>query len=72
MQLDHTPDAPERIFSWPEVRPMFGGIGRTTAWRLCATGDLPSPIRVSPNRIGWRLSDVLAWQRAKASQTEAA
>ena len=51
---------------------MFGGIGRTTAWRLCATGDLPSPIRVSPNRIGWRLSDVLAWQRAKASQTEAA
>ena len=31
-------------------------------WRvMCRNGDGPKPIRLSVNRIGWRLSDLIAW-----------
>jgi len=57
---------PERIYSWAEARPLFGNIGRTTAWRMVLDKTLPAPIRVSANRVGWRRSDIIAWQRARA------
>jgi predicted DNA-binding transcriptional regulator AlpA len=57
----------ERIYSWPEARPLFGNISRTTAWRLVRQKTLPRPVQVSPNRIGWRHSDIVAWQAARAS-----
>jgi predicted DNA-binding transcriptional regulator AlpA len=56
--------APERYLGWAEVRPLFGGISRTTAWRGARDGWLPRPVRVSPGRNAWRSSDIAAWQAA--------
>lgn len=56
------PNEPERYLSWTDVKPLFGGISRTTAWRGVRAGWLPAPVPVSPGRRAWRASDVSAWQ----------
>lgn len=53
---------PEHFLGWLDVRPLFGGISRTTAWRGVRDGWLPAPIRISPGRKAWRSSDIAAWQ----------
>lgn len=59
--LDPLP-AVEPIYPWRKARPLFGDIGRTTAWRMIRAGTLPAPVRVSPGRVAWRHSDIVAWQ----------
>lgn len=56
---------PERLYSWREVRPLLGNIGRATAWRMVRDGRLPAPMRISPGRVAWRHSDIAAWQRGE-------
>jgi predicted DNA-binding transcriptional regulator AlpA len=55
-------EQPERHLGWPEVKPLFGNISRTTAWRGVRDGWLPRPVQVSPGRRAWRASDVADWQ----------
>jgi predicted DNA-binding transcriptional regulator AlpA len=39
----------------------FCGLSVPT-WRvMCRSGEGPKAIRLSANRIGWRLSDLIAW-----------
>ena len=66
------PQTPERYLSWPQVRPLVGDIGRTTAWRMEKAQKFPAPVSVSPGRRAWRESDILAWQAQRATQLEAA
>ena len=56
------PEAPgaDRLLTWRTVRDLTG-ISRMTAWRLQRTGGFPQPVRISPGRVGWRLSEVEAW-----------
>ncbi len=35
-------------------------------WRLEREGKFPRRIRIGPNRVSWRLSEVLAWIDEKA------
>jgi prophage regulatory protein len=62
----------ERYLSWPQVRPLVGDIGRTTAWRLERRGQFPKSLAVSPGRRAWRERDILAWQAERASELKAA
>jgi predicted DNA-binding transcriptional regulator AlpA len=62
----------ERLLSWPKVRQLAGDMGRTTAWRLEKVGQFPAPVQVSPGRVAWRESDILAWQAQRAPKAEAA
>lgn len=55
----------DKLLSWPQVRPMIGDQGRTTWWRAIRRGEAPMPVRVSPGRVAWRASDILAWQVAR-------
>lgn len=59
-----TPETPaadeERILLWPEVHRMIP-VSRVTAWNGRRKGDFPEPIKISPNRVGWRLSELRAW-----------
>lgn len=50
----------ERLLPWPQVRERTG-LSRTTAWRLQNAGDFPKPVQVSPNRVGWRETEIEAW-----------
>jgi len=58
--------AVEPIYSWRDARPLFGNISRTTAWRMVRAGQLPKPVHISPNRIGWPQSTIAAWQAERA------
>jgi predicted DNA-binding transcriptional regulator AlpA len=62
---DEAPRARERFLSWKKVRELTG-LSRTTAWRLQKAGDFPVPVVISPGRVGWRESEVGAWQASRA------
>jgi prophage regulatory protein len=64
----------ERILSWREVQPLAGNIGRVTAWRWANDEDnkFPAPVRLSAGRVGWRLSDIVAWQAGLGAPDDAA
>lgn len=63
--------AVEPIYGWPEARPLFGNISRTTAWRMIRAGDLPKPVHISRGRIGWWHRDIVAWQAQRAGADNA-
>ncbi len=54
----------DRILPWSQVK-VISGLSRTTVWRLQKTGDFPAAVQVSPNRVGWRQSELLEWKRAR-------
>lgn len=58
----------ERFLPWSHVREL-AGFSRTTAWRLQQAGDFPKPVRISPGRVGWRQSEIDAWQASRSSQS---
>lgn len=59
------PGGPEdRLLSWPRVREITG-LSRTTAWRMQNAGDFPKPVRISPGRVGWWVSELDAWKAAR-------
>ncbi|MGP5366943.1 helix-turn-helix transcriptional regulator [Pseudomonas helleri] len=37
-------------------------LSRTTLWRVMKSGQFPRPVRISPGRVGWRESAIIAWQ----------
>lgn len=44
------------------------GVGRTTLWRMYTHyGTFPRPQRISPGRVGYRLSTVEAYKQREAS-----
>jgi predicted DNA-binding transcriptional regulator AlpA len=65
------PRARERLLAWRTVRELTG-LSRTTAWRLQKRGEFPLPVVMSPGRVGWRESEVEAWQASRAPRSTAA
>ena len=68
------PDTPHDIEP-PELDRFVGesecarltSLGRITRWRLERAGQFPRRRQLSPNRVGWSLSEVLAWQQGRAA-----
>lgn len=48
----------------PRVR-QITGLGRSTIYRLMAQNLFPTPVRLGPRAVGWRLSDIDAWSAAR-------
>ena len=63
---------PERLLSWPQIRPMTGDLGRVTVWRMIRRHEFPEPIAVSPGRKAWAESAILKWQAERAAKFEVA
>ena len=61
------PASPNRFIGEDECQRLTN-LSRVTRWRMMRRNEFPSKIRLSPNRTGWRLSDILNWM----SQREAA
>ncbi|MFN3559241.1 MAG: helix-turn-helix transcriptional regulator [Brevundimonas sp.] len=57
-------DDRDRLIPWSRVRDLTG-LSRTTVWRLQRTGAFPSPLTLSPGRVGWLDSEVAAWTQAR-------
>ena len=64
---NQTPPAVDRIIGEPECEHITDA-SRTTRWRMMQRGEFPAKVRISPNRTGWKLSEVMNW----LSQREAA
>lgn len=56
----------DRLLPWERVQDI-AGISRTTAWRMQRTGDFPTPVTVSPGRVGWWESELTAWKSIRNS-----
>lgn len=54
----------DRLLPWERVQDI-AGISRTTAWRMQQTGAFPTPVAVSPGRVGWWESELTAWKNAR-------
>jgi prophage regulatory protein len=37
------------------------GLSRSTIWKLLSEDKFPTPIRLGPRSIGWRIKDVEEW-----------
>ncbi len=45
------------------------GISRNTVWRWQRERmDVPRPVRLSPGCTRWKLSDLVAWEKARAEK----
>ena len=73
MSLEHFPAragsaVPDRIIGEPECEHITD-TSRTTRWRMMRRNEFPQKIRISPNRTGWFLSEVMKWlvQRKRAA-----
>jgi len=55
----------ERYLKDTEVAERFG-ISRQTVWKRVNQGHLPAPVKVPPNSTRWRLSSLLAFEKALA------
>ena len=40
----------------------ISGLSRSTRWRLERDGRFPRRVRIAPNCVAWRLSEILEWQ----------
>jgi prophage regulatory protein len=48
------------------------GISRPTLYRMIRRGDFPRPIRLAPQRVGWRQEDVQRWIDVRVALTSGA
>lgn len=45
-------------------------LSKTVIWRLMNRGEFPLPVRLSPNRVAWVRSEVMAWVDKKKRERE--
>jgi prophage regulatory protein len=43
------------------------GLGRSTIYRLVASGTFPAPVQLGPRAVGWRWSDLDHWSESRRS-----
>ncbi len=73
MSLDHTSQRPavspsaDRFIGDTEQEEITN-LSRTTRWRLERAGQFPKSYKISANRSARRLSEVVAWMRAKCGE----
>ena len=65
MSIEHSParagdSVTDRIIGEPECEHITDA-SRTTRWRMMQRGEFPQKVRISPNRTGWLLSEVMEW-----------
>ena len=51
---------PDKILSRAQLRDMVP-VSDMTIWRWERDNKFPKRIRLAPNKVGWRLSDVMNW-----------
>ena len=60
---DYTP-LPDRLIRLPEVKTRTG-LGRSSIYRLIATGAFPRPRKIAERAVAWRESDIQTWIDAR-------
>jgi len=50
----------DKILSYADVESITG-VSRVTLWRWENDGRFPPRIKIGPNRVGWRNSEIESW-----------
>lgn len=58
----------DRILSIKDLMQILN-LGRTTIYSLLKRGEFPAPLRLSPRRIGWRISQIEEWLDKKLQKS---
>ena len=59
--------SPARLFARLPTVMQATGLGRSTIYRLVATGKFPRPVHLGPRAIAWRWSDLEQWSATRAT-----
>lgn len=57
----------DRMLNFAEVRAITG-LSRTTAWRMQQIDAFPKPVVLSPGRVCWWESQIMAWRRTRSAE----
>ena len=44
------------------------GLGRSTIYRLVASGAFPAPVHLGPRAVAWRWTDLDRWSESRRSE----
>ena len=58
---------PARLFARLPTVIQATGLGRSTIYRLVASGEFPRPVHLGPRAIAWRWSDLEQWSATRAT-----
>ena len=57
--------SPERLLSYQHLAEVGILFSRVHLRRMVKKGLFPAPVRISPNRISWRINDIKSWVRTR-------
>ena len=57
-------EAPRLFARLPTVM-QATGLGRSTIYRLVASGTFPAPVHLGPRAVGWRWADLDQWSESR-------
>ena len=55
-----------RVFARLPTVMQATGLGRSTIYRLIASGAFPAPVSLGPRAVGWRWSDLDRWSESRS------
>jgi len=58
---------PARLFARLPTVMQATGLGRSTIYRLVASGAFPRPVHLGPRAVAWRWSDLDEWSATRAT-----
>ena len=58
---------PPRLFARLPTVMQATGLGRSTIYRLVASGAFPQPVHLGPRAIAWRWSDLERWSATRTT-----
>jgi prophage regulatory protein len=56
---------PARLFARLPTVIQATGLGRSTIYRLVASGAFPAPVHLGPRAVAWRWSDLDQWSQSR-------
>lgn len=63
----HVTAEPARLFARLPTVMQATGLGRSTIYRLVASGAFPRPVHLGPRAVAWRWSDLDEWTATRAT-----
>jgi prophage regulatory protein len=61
----------QKILSDEATKQLCGGLSRRQRMRMVPEGKFPTPVKLTPGRIGWVESEVLEWIAARIVSRDA-
>jgi prophage regulatory protein len=68
LAVARSPEVPRLFARLPTVM-LATGLGRSTIYRLVASGAFPAPVHLGPRAVAWRWSDLDRWSESRSANS---